>query len=128
MGALAFSPDGKKLLWGDEDTTVNLWDRETGEVQTFKGHKDSCTGVAFDPSGRWIASASGDGTVKLWDLKSRHDVRTFLGFNNTTNVAFSPPDGRYLAAGSWDGTRMWDLTRPKEPREIELRGKGNTVT
>jgi WD40 repeat protein len=132
MGALAFSPDGKKLLWGDEDTTVNLWDLETGEVRTFPGHKASCLGVAFDPGRRWIASASGDGTVKLWDLKTRQEVRTFPGFDNTTpsaamNVAFSP-DGRYLAAGSWDGTRMWDLTRPKEPREIELKGKGNTMT
>jgi WD40 repeat protein len=126
MGALAFSPDGKRLLWGDEDTTVNLWDLETGEVRTFKGHKDSCTGVAFDPRGRWIASTSGDGTVKLWDLKSRHEAYTFPGFGNY--LAFSPPDGRYLVASTWSGTRMWDLTRPKEPREIELKGKGNTLT
>jgi WD40 repeat protein len=125
MGALAFSPDGKRLLWGDEDTTVNLWDLETGEVRTFKGHKEVCNGVAFDPRGRWIASASNDGTVKLWDLKSRHEASTFPGSSTCTNVAFSP-DGRYLAASAWtDGTRMWDLTRPEKPREIELKGKGN---
>ena len=39
MGALAFSPDGKKLLWGDKDTTVNLWDLETDAVRTFEGHQ-----------------------------------------------------------------------------------------
>jgi WD40 repeat protein len=128
MGALAFSPDGKRLLWGDEDTTVNLWDLETGEVWKFPGHKESCTGVAFDPRGRWIASASGDGTVKLWDLKSRHEAYTFPGSSTTTNVAFSPPDGRYLAASAWTaGTLMWDLTRPEKPREIELKGKGNVT-
>ena len=77
MGALAFSPDGKKLLWGDKDTTINLWDLETGEVRTFEGHKGYHTGVEFDPRGRWIASASWDGTVKLWDLESRHEVHTF---------------------------------------------------
>jgi WD40 repeat protein len=126
MGALAFSPDGKKLLWGDEDTTVNLWDLETGEVQPFKGHKAPSSGVAFDPGGRWIASASDDGTVKLWDLKSRREPYTFPGFGN--NVAFSPPDGRYLAASTWTGIRMWDLTRPEKPREIDLKGKGNTLT
>src|SRR5262249_7748445 len=57
-GALAFSPDGKKLLWGDFDSTINLWDLETRVVRTFKGHKAHCIGVAFDPRGRWIASAS----------------------------------------------------------------------
>ena len=77
MGALDFSPDGKKLLWGDKDTTINLWDLETGEVRTFEGHKGYKIGVRFDPRGRWIASASLDGTVKLWDLKSRHEVHTF---------------------------------------------------
>ena len=62
---LAFSPDGKKLLWGDADSTVNLWDRETGAVQTFKGHKESDFSVAFDPRGRWIASAS-----ERWDREA----------------------------------------------------------
>ena len=127
MGALAFSPVGKKLLWGDKDTTVNLWDLETGEVWKFEGHKAPSSGVAFDPRGRWIASASDDGTVMLWDLKSRQKAYTFPGLGvSTTNVAFSP-DGRYLAASTWSGARMLDLTRPKEPREIELKGKGNVT-
>ena len=124
MGALAFSPNGKKLLWGDKDTTINLWDLETGEVRTFQGHKAYHTGVAFDPRGRWIASASSDGTVKLWDLESRYDVHTFPKLNSPTDVAFSP-DGRYLAACTGSGVRMWDLTRPKDPREIELKGQRN---
>jgi WD40 repeat protein len=121
MGALAFSPDGKKLLWGDKDTTVNLWDLETGAVRTFEGHQALCTGVAFDPRSWWIASASDDGTLKLWDLKSRHEVHTIPGLSSPSDVAFSP-DGRYLSATTWSAVRMWDLTRPKEPREIELKG------
>src|SRR5262249_38692114 len=43
MGALAFSSDGKKLLWGDQDKTVKLWDLGTGAVKIFEGHQDSCT-------------------------------------------------------------------------------------
>src|SRR5262245_55869051 len=46
----------------------------------------------------------------------------------TTNVAFSPGDGRYLAAGSWGlGARLWDVTRPRDPREIELQGQPPTT-
>jgi WD40 repeat protein len=124
MGARAFSPDGKKLLWGDKDTTINLWDLETGEVRTFQGHKARQTGVAFDPRGRWIASASDDGRVKLWDPESRHEVHTFPNLSSPSAPAFSP-DGRYLAACTRSGARMWDLARPKEPREIELKGQRN---
>jgi eukaryotic-like serine/threonine-protein kinase len=126
-GALTFSPDGKKLLWGDHDTAVNLWDLETGEVRTFKGHKAYYSGVEFDPRGRWIASASHDGTVKLWDVESRQEVHTLPNLGFTSDVDFSP-DGRYLAAGTASGARMWDLTSPKHPREIELRGQRNAKT
>jgi serine/threonine protein kinase len=122
MGSLAFSPDGKRILWGDKDTTINLWDLETGAVRTFEGHTGFHTGVQFDPRGRWIASASWDGTVRLWDLESRHEVHTFTDLGSTTGVAYSP-DGRYLAVGTQSGARMWDLTRPKDPREVELKGQ-----
>jgi WD40 repeat protein/serine/threonine protein kinase len=120
LRSLAFSPDGKKLLWSDADSAVNLWDLETDEVRTFKGHKGTCRGVAFDPRGRWVASGSGDGTAKLWDLESGHEVQS-LPTPFVEGLAFSP-DGRYLAAATESGARMWDLNSPREPREIELEG------
>jgi WD40 repeat protein len=44
------------------------------------------------------------------------------------NVAFSPGDGRYLAAGSLgSGARLWDVTRPRDTREIELQGQASTI-
>jgi WD40 repeat protein/serine/threonine protein kinase len=120
LRSLAFSPDGKKLLWSDVDSTVNLWDLETDEVRTFKGHKGAFGGVAFDPRGRWIASGSGDGKAKLWDPESRHEVES-LSTPFVGGLAFSP-DGRYLAAATESGARMWDLSSPRKPREIELQG------
>jgi WD40 repeat protein/serine/threonine protein kinase len=127
-GALAFSPDGKKLLWGDFDSTINLWDLETRVVRTFKGHKAHSIGVAFDPRGRWIASASHDGTVKLWDVTSGDELFTFPGISDILeSLTVSPGDGRYLAVGGYGGARLWDLTRLKEPREIELQGRANAT-
>jgi eukaryotic-like serine/threonine-protein kinase len=124
MGALAFSPDGKKLLWGDRNMTIYLWDLETNTVKPFKGHKGYHGSVAFDRRGRWIASASWDGTAKLWDLESGDETYTFTNLGGAPGVVFSR-DGRHLAAGSWSGARMWDLTKPEKPREVELKGRVN---
>ena len=62
--------------------------------------------------------------MKLWDLESRHEVHTFSNLSYAKKVAFTP-DGRYLAAGTESSAKMWDLTRPKDPREIELKGQRN---
>jgi WD40 repeat protein/serine/threonine protein kinase len=68
----AFSPDGRYLVAGGEEHTVQIWDLETGEAQVLRGHSGDVWATAFspDPEGRWIASAGEDSTVKVWDRRS----------------------------------------------------------
>jgi WD40 repeat protein len=64
---LVYSPDGKRLVTGNEDGTVKLWDAATGqEVLTLSGHNDPIERVAFTRDGRRLVSSSRK-EVKAWD-------------------------------------------------------------
>ena len=67
--AVAFSPDGKKVLTGSSDKTAKLWDIATEKAEkTFIGHTDEVTAVAFSPDGKKVLTGSKDKTAKLWDI------------------------------------------------------------
>jgi WD40 repeat protein len=80
--AVAFTPDGKRLLSGGGgsttdfgafgescDRSIRLWDVGTGRVlRTFDGHKWRVDSLAVSPDGRHFLSGSIDRTMILWRL------------------------------------------------------------
>ncbi|MEO1401685.1 MAG: caspase family protein, partial [Cyanobacteria bacterium J06635_1] len=66
--AVAFSPEGDRIVSGSNDNTLRLWDREGNPVgDPLQGHTDSVWAVAFSPEGDRIVSGSDDTTLRLWD-------------------------------------------------------------
>ena len=67
---LAWSPDGKNLLFGEHHSLVVV-DAETGEERhVLNGHVDSVTQVAWSPRGDLVAAASWDGMVIIWGINA----------------------------------------------------------
>jgi WD40 repeat protein len=113
--AVAFSPDGKKVLTGSKDGMAKLWDVDSGKVEkSFIGHSSSVKAVAFSPDGKKILTGSEDGTAKLWDIDSGKTEKSFIGNSSWINAVAFSFDGRNILTGSEDGiAKIWDIASGK---------------
>jgi WD40 repeat protein/transcriptional regulator with XRE-family HTH domain len=116
ISALAFSPDTRLLVHGDNNGILKVWDIATAAEGTcrsvFQGHAGRIWSVAFSPDGRTIASGGDDLAIKLWDVETGRLLKILHGHATMVwSVAFSP-DGKLLAGSGFDHTvRIWDLER-----------------
>ena len=65
---VVISSDGQFALSGSWDSTLRLWDINSGKTtRRFVGHTKDVLSVAFSFDNRQIVSASRDKTIKLWN-------------------------------------------------------------
>jgi WD40 repeat protein len=115
LSAIAFSPDGEKILTGSWDKTAILWKLKGPNpeiVKDFKGHKGIVSSVAFSPDGTKILTGSEDKTARSWDLHG-NTLQVFKVHNvGVTSSAFSS-DGRYILTADENGNIcIWHVKMP----------------
>lgn len=107
--SVAFSPDGKRIVSGSTDGTLQQWDAVTGKPlgAPLLEHLNWGRSVAFSPDGARIISGGRDGKLRLWDASTGHAVGTLLAHSQVGSVAFSP-DGSRIVSGGAGGLQLWD--------------------
>lgn len=109
--AATFCPSGQRLVTGDTDCQVRVWDAYTGQLLLIcRGHENWVRAVAYSPTSQLIASCGADQTIRLWNSADGVAVKTLRGHGHEVfAVAFSP-DGQTLASAGGDNTvKLWDV-------------------
>jgi WD40 repeat protein len=77
IGAVAITPDGKRIISGAWDGTLKVWDLEKCLLSApVIGHTHPVHAVAITPDRQRAISASSDGTVKTWNLQNGTELST----------------------------------------------------
>ena len=112
VNCISYSLNGKQIISGSYDSTIRIWDAETGAVigEPLHGHAGPVWSVAYSPDGRHIISGSDDKTIRIWDAGTGAAIGNPLeGHTSSVLSVAHSPDVRHIISGSHDQTiRMWD--------------------
>ena len=103
--ALAFSPDGSKIIIGSVNGSLTLFETDGALIRTLAGHSSAVLSASFTDENTLLSTAF-DNTMRVWDLNSGFEVRRFDTSDEPTitmNTAAISPDGQLVMTGLSDG-------------------------
>jgi eukaryotic-like serine/threonine-protein kinase len=133
--AVAWSPNGKYIASGGNDSTIRVWNTTTGiDLLISHGHSGGVPAISWSPDSTRIASATAgpsvsggppasDNAVRVWNATTGKPIYIYHGHSSgITDVAWSPK-GERIASSSTDYTvQVWDATTGNDPLIYRTRG------
>lgn len=76
VSSICFSPDGRMLAAGGEESKIRIFDLAAGsQLNELKDHSAMVTSISWSPNGRYLASGCRDGSFRIWDVKKLAPMR-----------------------------------------------------
>ncbi|TBU22672.1 WD40 repeat-like protein [Dichomitus squalens] len=109
---VSFSPDGRYIASGSEDTTVILRDGTTGAlIQRLTDNNEPVWALAFSPDSTRLCTGANNGMALIWDVEARSVVTVLDGHTGLVQTIAYSPDGQKIVTSSVDfSARVWDAT------------------
>ena len=118
---VAWSPDGKYLVTGDEQAKIFLWDPKTGEkIKEFsrlKGHQRGIQSLDFGPDNKSIVSVGRDDAMCVWVTNGSNPIWKVVGEPTNFYGAKFTKAGSIVTATQAEGVRMYT------PKTYDLAAK-----
>lgn len=155
INSIAFSPDGRWLVSGSDDSTARVWDVMRGAEIARVYHSRRVNLVAFSPNGRWVVSAEACfpdnerlGTVdpcnsrfKLWAAATGEEIWQAKSDSSWMSAVAFSPDSHFIATANnqvsgcpkdvescKNTVRVWEVATGREISSITHDNTVNTVT
>lgn len=127
VSALAFSPDGQKLITGSSTGALYAWNlqnnRPSGNAIALTGrHSSTVNHIRFSPNGEMMASCSYDWSVHLWNyeelLSQQQQPVSIKDFDSwVLDVNFTNDNKQLIVCGADRTVRIWNI----DPAELYNR-------
>jgi WD40 repeat protein len=110
VAALAFSPDGKRLISGGLDNSAIIWDVEGRKLlHRLMGHTRGVYAVAFTPDGERAVTGSLDTALHLWRMSDGVLIAEMNGHKQRVYGLAVRSSDSMIASGDGSGEiRLWD--------------------
>jgi WD40 repeat protein len=114
---LEWSPDGRYIATGDQDSTVHFWITETGQDLQMWGYETKVLELAWSGNSRYLATGGGTQVV-IWDCSGKGPAGTkpimLEGHQHLIKHLKFQRNGMLLASGGNDGmVGIWRVERKK---------------
>jgi serine/threonine protein kinase/WD40 repeat protein len=127
IGALAWSPDGKRVATGCMDLGIYVWDAANGErLAAIQGSTARIISLAFSHEGNLLASAGFDDVIRLWNPDSGQLMASHPG--SSWQLKFSPDDRNLLGWQEFARYGSLDVAYSKECRLLYVPRHGGDVS
>ncbi|XP_034476765.1 U3 small nucleolar RNA-interacting protein 2 [Drosophila innubila] len=114
--AICLSTDMKFMALAEGGPHIQIWCPQTMKhVKTFKGHRDSVSGLVFRKGTHELYSAAKDRSVKIWSVDELAYVESLFGHQTAVTSIDALSRERAITAGGSDcSLRIWKITEESQ--------------
>ncbi len=126
--AVAFTPDGSRLVSTGFDHMMRVWDVDSGKPLAQLGDgkllaTTDCLAVAPDGKSVLVGEGLSYGSqrLSLWDLDAKREIRQVSDFAGYPTCLACSPDGRLALMGTSEGkVLLWDFLGARQVADFQM--------
>ncbi len=124
VNSLDYSPDGRYLAIGYENSWVRVWGFfDESRLFNLRGDGSPIKVVVYSPNGDYLVAGSADGTVRVWETALFRPPVTLDDRGGAIRGAAFSPDSRLLAVITDRRLWLWEIQAGAFVRFFERAGE-----